>query len=100
MFHFLGIWYTYDDLLHYGENQDISKRGITKLKKNMSKNIFDTLQLHKKMDDAPVLQELEKVSIAHVSNSVVKEVKLATDLIAEAERQRKLRKKEEEVGAS
>lgn len=63
----------------------------------MSKNIFDTLQLHQKVDDAPVLQELEKVSIAHVSNSVVKEVKLATDLIAEAERQRKLRKQEEEV---
>jgi hypothetical protein len=88
---------TYDELLHYGDEQEAGTRGLQVLKKCMPKTIFTKLNLHEKDEGAPVLQELEKLSLAHNCIAAAKETKRADRMVKEAA---ELRRKQREGSGS
>ena len=75
---------TYEELATYGDEQEAGTRGLQKLKRCMPKVIFDRSQLHGKDEGAPVLQELEKLSLAHNCVAAAKELKRADRMVKEA----------------
>jgi hypothetical protein len=88
---------SYEELLHYGDEQEAGTRGLQVLKKCMPKVIFEHLQLHEKDEGAPVLQELEKMSLAHNCVAAAKETKRADRMVKEAA---ELRRKQREGSGS